>query len=184
MRRLTHPAVAGFAESPKETEVSMASTEEGGASSTEIPEVGTIDMKLEVITIPVSDVDRAKNFYANLEWRLDADFELGDDVRAVQFTPPHSGCSISFGKGIIKGEPGSIERLEIVVSDIEAAREFLISRGVEVSDFFHRGESGFEPGLDPERTSYNSYATFSDPDGNGFILQEVTDRLPGREWED
>ena len=101
----------------------------------------------------------------------------------VQFTPPHSECSIAFGKGIIKGEPGSVERLEMVVSDIEAAREFLISRGVEVSDFFHRGESGFEPGLDPNRTSYNSYATFSDPDGNGYILQEVTERLPGRVWE-
>ena len=162
----------------------MGSTETSPGASTETPEAGTIDMKLEVITIPVSDVDRAKRFYENLGWRLDADFELGESVRAVQFTPPHSGCSIAFGKGIIKGEPGSIERLEMVVSDIEAAREFLISRGVEVSDFFHRGESGFEPGLDPQRTSYNSYATFSDPDGNGYILQEVTERLPGRVWED
>ena len=141
------------------------------------------DMKLEVVAIPVSDVDRAKSFYQSLGWRLDADFDLGE-VRVVQFTPPHSECSIGFGKGFIKGEPGSVERLELVVSDIEAAREDLISRGVEVSDFFHRGESGFEPGLDPERTSYNSYATFSDPDGNGFILQEVTERLPGRVWED
>jgi catechol 2,3-dioxygenase-like lactoylglutathione lyase family enzyme len=141
------------------------------------------DMKLEVVAIPVSDVDRAKSFYQSLGWRLDADFDLGE-VRVVQFTPPHSECSIGFGKGFIKGEPGSVERLELVVSDIEAAREDLISRGVEVSDFFHRGESGFEPGLDPERTSYNSYATFNDPDGNGFILQEVTERLPGRVWED
>jgi catechol 2,3-dioxygenase-like lactoylglutathione lyase family enzyme len=140
------------------------------------------DMKLEVVAIPVSDVDRAKSFYQSLGWRLDADFDLGE-VRVVQFTPPHSECSIGFGKGFIKGEPGSVERLELVVSDIEAAREDLISRGVEVSDFFHRGESGFEPGLDPERTSYNSYATFNDPDGNGFILQEVTERLPGRVWE-
>ena len=141
------------------------------------------DMKLEVVAIPVSDVDRAKSFYQSLGWRLDADFDLGE-VRVVQFTPPHSECSIGFGKGFIKGEPGSVERLELVVSDIEAAREDLVSRGVEVSDFFHRGESGFEPGLDPERTSYNSYATFNDPDGNGFIMQEVTERLPGRVWED
>jgi catechol 2,3-dioxygenase-like lactoylglutathione lyase family enzyme len=162
----------------------MSSTDVTGGASSEAQEVGTIDMRLEVITIPVSDVDRAKSFYENLGWRLDADFELGDDIRAVQFTPPHSECSLAFGKGIIKAEPGSIERLEMVVSDIEAAREFLISRGVEVSDFFHRTESGFEPGLDPERTSYNSYATFSDPDGNGYILQEVTERLPGRVWED
>jgi catechol 2,3-dioxygenase-like lactoylglutathione lyase family enzyme len=161
----------------------MSSADVSAEASAATQEIGTIDMKLEVITIPVSDVDRAKSFYANLGWRLDADFELGD-VRAVQFTPPHSGCSIAFGKGIIKGEPGSIERLEMVVDDIEAARGFLISRGVEVSDFFHRGESGFEPGLDPNRTSYNSYATFSDPDGNGYILQEVTERLPGRVWED
>jgi catechol 2,3-dioxygenase-like lactoylglutathione lyase family enzyme len=161
----------------------MASTDVSSGASTQSPEVGAIDMKLEVITIPVSDVDRAKSFYENLGWRLDADFELGENIRAVQFTPPHSDCSIAFGQGIIKGEPGSIERLEMVVSDIEAAREFLISRGVEVSDFFHRGESGFEPGLDPQRTSYNSYATFSDPDGNGYILQEVTERLPGRVWE-
>jgi catechol 2,3-dioxygenase-like lactoylglutathione lyase family enzyme len=162
----------------------MSSTETSPGASTEAPEAGVIDMKLEVVTIPVSDVDRAKSFYQNLGWRLDADFELGEDVRAVQFTPPHSGCSVAFGKGILKAEPGSIERLEMVVSDIEAAREFLISRGVEVSDFFHRGESGFEPGLDPNRTTYNSYATFTDPDGNGYILQEVTERLPGRVWED
>ncbi len=141
-------------------------------------------MKLEVVAIPVSDVDRTKGFCENLGWRLDADFDLGEGRRVVQFTPTDSDCSIAFGKGFVEGEPGSIERLEMVVSDIEAAREFLIGRGVEVSDFFHRGESGFEPGLDPERTSYNSYATFSDPDGNGFLLQEVTERLPGRLWED
>jgi catechol 2,3-dioxygenase-like lactoylglutathione lyase family enzyme len=162
----------------------MSTTDVSAEASAAAPEAGTIDMKLEVITIPVSDVDRAKSFYQSLGWRLDADFELGENVRAVQFTPPHSGCSVAFGKGILKAEPGSIERLEMVVSDIEAAREFLIGRGVEVSDFFHRTESGFEPGLDPARTSYNSYATFSDPDGNGYILQEVTERLPGRVWED
>ena len=161
----------------------MASTDVTNESTGDSQSPTGFDMKLEVLTIPVSDVDRAKSFYENLGWRLDADFELGESVRAVQFTPPNSDCSIAFGRGIIKGEPGSIERMEMVVSDIEAAREFLVSRGVEVSDFFHRGESGFEPGLDPQRTSYNSYATFSDPDGNGYILQEVTERLPGRVWE-
>ena len=161
----------------------MSSTDVSAGASAAAPEAGTIDMKLEVITIPVSDVDRAKSFYENLDWRLDADFDLGGGRRVVQFTPTHSECSVSFGSGIIEGEPGSIERMEIVVSDIEAAREFLIGRGVEVSDFFHKGDSGFEPGLDPNRTSYNSYATFSDPDGNGYILQEVTERLPGRTWE-
>jgi len=162
----------------------MSSTDASAGASAAVPEVATIDMKLEVITIPVSDVDRAKSFYENLGWRLDADFDLGGGRRVVQFTPTHSDCSISFGSGIVEGEPGSVERLEMVVSDIEAAREFLVSRGVEVSDFFHLGESGFEPGLDPNRTSYNSYATFKDPDGNGYILQEITERLPGRTWED
>jgi catechol 2,3-dioxygenase-like lactoylglutathione lyase family enzyme len=161
----------------------MSSNEVSPGASTATPEVGTIDMKLEVVAIPVSDVDRAKSFYQSLGWRLDADFELGE-VRVVQLTPTHSECSIAFGQGFIKGEPGSVERLELVVSDIEAAREDLLSRGVDVSEPFHRGESGFEPGLDPERTSYNSYATFSDPDGNGFLLQEVTERLPGRVWEE
>ncbi len=162
----------------------MSSTDVSAGASAETGEVATFTMKLEVVAIPVSDVDRAKGFFENLGWRLDADFDLGEGRRVVQFTPTDSDCSIAFGKGLIKAEPGSIERLEMVVSDIEAAREFLISRGVEVSDFFHRGESGFEPGLDPGRTSYNSYATFSDPDGNGFLLQEVTERLPGRLWED
>ena len=162
----------------------MSSTDVSAGDSAENRRSATFDMKLEVIAIPVSDVDRAKSFYENLGWRLDADFDLGEGRRVVQFTPTDSDCSIAFGKGFIKAEPGSIERLEMVVSDIEAAREFLTSRGVEVSDFFHRGESGFEPGLDPGRTSYNSYATFSDPDGNGYLLQEVTERLPGRLWED
>ena len=161
----------------------MASTDVTSEPTGKSQSAAGFEMKLEVLTIPVSDVDRAKSFYENLGWRLDADFELGESVRAVQFTPPNSGCSIAFGEGIIKAEPGSIERMEMVVSDIEATRDFLVSRGVEVSDFFHRGESGFEPGLDPQRTSYNSYATFSDPDGNGYILQEVTERLPGRVWE-
>jgi catechol 2,3-dioxygenase-like lactoylglutathione lyase family enzyme len=147
------------------------------------PEVGPIDMKLEVVTLPVSDPDRAKAFYQGLGWRLDADFVIGDAVRAIQLTPPHSACSISFGKGLTTAEPGSVQRLELVVSDIEAAREELIGRGVEVSEPFHL-DGGPVPGLDPERRSYNSYATFSDPEGNGWLLQEVTTRLPGREWED
>jgi catechol 2,3-dioxygenase-like lactoylglutathione lyase family enzyme len=156
----------------------------GVSSATAMPELGTIDMKLEVVTLPVSDVDRAKTFYQSLGWRLDADFNIGGDVRAVQLTPPHSECSIAFGKGITTADPGSVQRLEMVVSDIDAAREDLVSRGVEVSDVFHLGEGGFAPGPDPQRRSYNSYATFSDPDGNSFLLQEVTERLPGRVWED
>jgi catechol 2,3-dioxygenase-like lactoylglutathione lyase family enzyme len=162
----------------------MTSTDGSTETSMETPEVGTIDMKLEVVTLPVSDVDRAKSFYQSLGWRLDADFVFGNDIRAVQFTPIHSGCSISFGKGITSAEPGSVQRLELVVSDIEAAREDLIRRGVEVSELFHRGESGLAPGPDPERRSYLSYASFSDPDGNGWLLQEVRERLPGREWDD
>ena len=153
-------------------------------TSTEIPKAGTVDMKLEVVTLPVADVDRAKSFYQSLGWRLDGDFVFSDDIRAVQLTPPHSGCSISFGKGLTKAEPGSAQRLELVVSDIEAARDDLISRGVEVSEVFHRDGGRLLPGPDPERRSYLSYASFSDPDGNGWLLQEVTTRLPGRAWED
>ncbi len=141
-------------------------------------------MRLEVVTLPVTDVDRAKQFYQNLGWRTDADFVLSEDVRTVQLTPPHSACSISFGKGITTADPGSTQRLELVVSDIEAAREDLISRGVEVSDVFHRDGAELVPGPDPQHRSYLSYASFSDPDGNGWLLQEIKTRLPGREWED
>jgi catechol 2,3-dioxygenase-like lactoylglutathione lyase family enzyme len=143
-----------------------------------------VDMKLEVVTLPVSDVDRAKNFYQSLGWRLDADLVFGDDIRGVQFTPPHSACSISFGRGLTTAEPGSTQRLELVVSDIDAAREDLISRGVEVSEVFHLDGGRLAPGPYPGRRSYLSYASFSDPDGNGWLLQEVRARLPGREWED
>jgi catechol 2,3-dioxygenase-like lactoylglutathione lyase family enzyme len=163
-------------------EVAMASTDV--KTEAPAPEMGTIDMKLEVVTLPVSDVDRAKEFYRRLGWRLDADFTIGDAVRAVQFTPLHSSCSVGFGRGLTTAEPGSVQRLELVVSDIEATRADLIRRGVEVGEVFHLGASGPEPGPDPSRSSYNSYATFSDPDGNGWLLQEVTTRLPGREWED
>jgi len=161
----------------------MASTDVGGSASTQMPEIGTIDMKLEVVTLPVSDVDRAKSFYQSLGWRLDADLVLGDDNRVVQLTPPRSGCSMAFGKGLTTAEPGSVQGWELVVDDIDAAREDLISRGVEVSELFHRGESGFVPGPDPERRPYLTFASFSDPDGNGWLLQEVTKRPPDREWD-
>jgi catechol 2,3-dioxygenase-like lactoylglutathione lyase family enzyme len=161
----------------------MSTTSTGFDIAAEHQDIATIDYKLEVITIPVSDVDRAKSFYQSLGWRVDADFTLGD-VRGVQMTPPRSNASISFGKGLTAAQPGSFQRMELVVADIEAAREDLIGRGVDVSEPFHRGPSGIEPGLDPERTSYNTYASFSDPDGNGWLLQEVTARRPGRLWED
>ena len=162
----------------------MSTTDASSDTSTGVSEVGTIDMRLEVVTLPVSDVGRAKSFYQSLGWRLDADLVLGDDIRAVQLTPPHSGCSIAFGKGLTTAEPGSAQRFELVVSDIEAAREDLVSRGVEVSELFHRDGGELVPGPDPERRSYLTYASFSDPDGNGWLLQEVTARLPGREGED
>jgi catechol 2,3-dioxygenase-like lactoylglutathione lyase family enzyme len=161
-------------------EVTMSSTD----TSTQMPEAGTIDMKLEVVTLPVADADRAKRFYQSLGWRLDADFAFSDDVRAVQLTPPHSACSIAFGKGLTTAEPGSAQRLELVVSDIDAARADLISRGVGVSEIFHLDGGRPVPGPDPQRRSYLSYASFSDPDGNGWLLQEIKTRLPGREWED
>jgi catechol 2,3-dioxygenase-like lactoylglutathione lyase family enzyme len=133
--------------------------------------------------LPVSDVDRAKRFYQSLGWRLDADIVRGNAFRAVQLTPPHSACSISFGKGLITCEPGSVQRLELIVSDIDAAREDLIRRGVEVSEVYHL-DGGRVPGPDPQRRSYQTYASFNDPDGNGWLLQEIKVRLPGREWDD
>jgi len=162
-------------------EVNMSSTGESPETSTEVPEVGTIDMKLEVVTLPVSDVDRAKRFYQRLGWRLDADFSAGDAIRGVQFTPPHSQCSIHFGKGLTAAEPGSADRLLLAVEDIDAARSDLISRGVAVSEVYESRPPGFEsiPGR-----SYFTYASFRDPDGNGWLLQEVTTRIPGREWDD
>jgi catechol 2,3-dioxygenase-like lactoylglutathione lyase family enzyme len=144
---------------------------------------GTVDMKLEVVTLAVSDVDRAKSFYQGLGWRLDADIAVGDNFRVVQLTPPHSACSMSFGKGLTTAAPGSAQRLLLAVSDIDAARADLISRGAEVSEVFHLA-GGRVPGPDPERRSYQSYASFTDPDGNEWLLQEIKTRLPGREWED
>jgi len=143
---------------------------------------GTVDMNLEVVTLPVSDVDRAKDFYQNLGWRLDADIAVGDAFRVIQFTPTHSACSIAFGVGVTTGQPGSLRRLILAVSDIDAARQDLASRGVDVSGPFHLA-GGRVPGPDPEGRSYQTYAAFSDPDGNEFLLQEITTRLPGREWE-
>jgi catechol 2,3-dioxygenase-like lactoylglutathione lyase family enzyme len=143
---------------------------------------GTVDMNLEVVTLPVSDPDRAKDFYQNLGWRLDADIAVGDAFRVIQFTPTHSACSIAFGVGVTTGQPGSLRRLILAVADIDAARQNLAGRGVDVSGPFHLA-GGRVPGPDPEGRSYQTYAAFSDPDGNEFLLQEITTRLPGREWE-
>jgi len=140
-----------------------------------------MDMKLEVVILPVADVDRAKRFYQQLGWRLDADFVLGPTSRIVQFTPPGSTASIHFGQGLTGMAPGSIQGTYLVVSDLEAARAELIGRGVAMSEIFHKG-ARFEriAGPDPQRASYGSFATFADPDGNGWQLQEIRQRLPGR----
>ena len=142
--------------------------------------------KLEVVVVPVSDIDRAKEFYSSLGWRLDADAR-GEDFRIVQFTPPGSGCSIQFGANITSDAPGSAQSLYLAVLDIEAARDELLARGAEVSEVFHEGapgarfhDSGAVPGPAPEHSPYGSFAAFSDPDGNGWLLQEITTRLPGR----
>jgi len=160
----------------------MSSVDASSNSSTEMPAVGTTDMKLEVVTLPVSDVDRAKRFYQSLGWRMDADIAVGDAFRVVQVTPPRSACSIAFGKGVTTGEPGSVQRLILAVLDIDTAREDLIKRGIEVSGVFHLA-GGPVPVPDPQGRSYQTYASFSDPDGNGWLLQEIKTRLPGREWE-
>ncbi|HEY7638774.1 MAG TPA: VOC family protein [Steroidobacteraceae bacterium] len=145
--------------------------------------MNTVDMKLEVVVIPVADIDRAKRFYTHtLGWRLDGDFVAGTEFRGVQVTPPGSQCSVHFGKGLTSAAPGSASGLYLVVTDIAAARAELVDRGVEVSELFHRGGPGKPPesGVDPQRHSYSSFATFTDPDGNSWLLQEVTARLPGR----
>jgi catechol 2,3-dioxygenase-like lactoylglutathione lyase family enzyme len=148
-----------------------------------------VDMKFEVIVIPVADVDRSKAFYTKLGWRLDADFPFDDGFRVVQFTPPGSGCSVQFGTKITTAAPGSAQGLYLIVSDVEAARKELVARGVEVSEVFHTSKPGaqFRPdsngrvsGPDPSHRSYSSYATFNDPDGNTWLFQEITTRLPGR----
>jgi catechol 2,3-dioxygenase-like lactoylglutathione lyase family enzyme len=143
----------------------------------------TVDLKLEVVAIPVSDVDRAKRFYGDsLGWRLDGEFIVGDEFRALQYTPPGSPCSIHFGKGVTPAAPGSAKGLFLIVTDIVAARAELVDRGIAVSEVFHITGPGKPPisGPDPQRHSYASYVSFSDPDGNNWLLQEVTQRLPGR----
>jgi catechol 2,3-dioxygenase-like lactoylglutathione lyase family enzyme len=139
----------------------------------------TFDMKLEVVTIPVADVDRAKEFYTKLGWRFDIDFVRGDQ-RTVQFTPPGSGASIQFGTNKTSAPPGTAQGLFLIVSDIEAMRDDLVKRGVEVGEVFHPTEDGSASGPAPDHRSYGSLALFRDPDGNGWLLQEVTTRLPGR----
>jgi catechol 2,3-dioxygenase-like lactoylglutathione lyase family enzyme len=159
----------------------MSSTGVGLAA--EPQDLGTIEMKLEVVTVPVADAERSKRFYQSLGWRLDADLSFGDS-RVVQVTPLHSPCSIHLAQRVIPVAPGSAQRMALIVSDLEAAREDLMARGVDVGEPYHRGASGMEPGVDPDHQSYNTYAEFRDPDGNGWLLQEVTARLPGREWAD
>jgi catechol 2,3-dioxygenase-like lactoylglutathione lyase family enzyme len=167
--------------------MAMVGTEvsKNSANDVKIPQV---DAKLEVIVIPVSNVDLAKEFYAGLGWRLDADFDNGGDFRVIQFTPPGSSCSVVFGKNVAAFEPGSAQGL-LIVSDIEAARAELIARGVDASEVFHcvtgpgcrfPGRAGKVNGLHPQRLSYGSYLSFSDPDGNSWQLQEITTRHPGR----
>jgi catechol 2,3-dioxygenase-like lactoylglutathione lyase family enzyme len=150
-----------------------------------------MDMKLEVLVIPVSDVDRAKRFYESLGFRLDVDFAANEEYRILQFTPPGSSASIIFGKGVTSAQPGSIDGVVLAVNDIDAARSELAVHGIDVSDVFHdaggglaggfqAGTAGHAPGPDPQRRSYGSYASFRDPDGNGWLLQEIKVRLPGR----
>lgn len=165
----------------------MSTTQTNREQPSRVASAGMVDTKLEVIVIPVSDVDRAKAFYVSLGWREDADFSSGDDWRAVQLTPPGSPCSIIFGKGVTTSVPGSSQGLVLIVDDIEKARAELIGDGVDVSEVFHFdgnldvvGTKGRAPGRDPKNRSYSSWASFSDPDGNGWLLQEVKTRLPGR----
>ncbi|UWU75511.1 glyoxalase [Bradyrhizobium huanghuaihaiense] len=170
----------------------MTMTEERREAAVKVPALA-IDMKLEIVVIPVSDVDRAKAFYAGLGWRLDADFASGNGWRVIQFTPPGSPASVIFGKNVTAAAPGSAQGLYVIVSDIEAAPSDLVRRGVEVSKVFHGAGHAHvgadEPylfgrlrfsGPDPEHGSYRSFASFSDPDGNGWLMQEITTRLPGR----
>ena len=158
----------------------MSSTDVSTGSTSEAQSELGVDMNLEVVTLPVSDVDRAKSFYESLGWRFDIDLIISDDARTVQFTPPHSGCSIQFGKGRTKADPGSAQWQILTVKDIDAARDDLIRRGVEVSEVQEARPPGFEGG----GRSYFARASFSDPDGNIWELQEITNRLPGRTWED
>jgi catechol 2,3-dioxygenase-like lactoylglutathione lyase family enzyme len=165
----------------------MSSGEVGGESAAGSPAVKAGEFRLEVVVLPVYDVDRAKDFYVGLGWKLDADIARGDDFRIVQLTPPGSECSIQFGTNLTSLLPGSAQSLYLVVLDIEAARQELIASGVEVSEVFHEGapgarfhDAGRVAGPAPDHGTYSSFAAFSDPDGNGWLLQEITTRLPGR----
>ena len=163
------------------------STQTINENGTELRAAVAVDLKLEVVVIPVADVDRAKRFYEGLGWRLDADFANGDNWRLVQMTPPGSPCSVMFGRGVTSAVPGSLQGAFLVVDDLETARNELGRRGVEVSEVFHFQADllnaravGYVPGRDPKGRSYFSFASFNDPDGNGWLLQEVTARFPGR----
>jgi catechol 2,3-dioxygenase-like lactoylglutathione lyase family enzyme len=166
----------------------MNVTQTGANSATASGGAQSLDMKLEVVVLPVSDVDRAKQFYTSLGWRLDVDIAKDEQFRVVHFTPPGSGCSILFGKGVTTQEPGSVQGLHLIVSDVKAMRAMLVDRGVEMSEVFHdmggvfhhAGTEGRVSGPQPEGRSYGSFAAFNDPDGNGWVFQEVTTRLPGR----
>jgi predicted enzyme related to lactoylglutathione lyase len=168
----------------------MTELEKVATGAKVVSRAARIDLKLEAFVIPVSNVDRAKQFYASLGWRLDADFPFDNGFRVVQFTPPGSGCSLQFGKNITSAAPGSAQGIYLVVSDIQAARDELLARGVNISQVFHAGTPGAQfqrdgangrlSGPAPDHGSYSSFATFSDPDGNTWLLQEVTTRLPGR----
>ena len=168
----------------------MSSTQTAAETTSNTPTAAVVDAKLEVVVIPVADVDRAKGFYGSLGWRLDADFAFPNGFRVVQFTPPGSPCSIQFGSKITSASPGSAQGLYLVVSDIDAARAELAGRGTNISEVFHPSTPGAQflrdstsdriSGADPGHATYRSFATFSDPDGNGWLLQEVTTRLPGR----
>jgi catechol 2,3-dioxygenase-like lactoylglutathione lyase family enzyme len=171
----------------------MSGTQKRSETATGTARARKVDMKLEIVVIPVSDVDRAKRFYGDLDWRLDADFAAGDDFRVIQFTPPGSGCSVIFGKNVTAAAPGSVKGLYLIVSNIKAARDQLLDRGVAISEIFHDADGVHagtdEPylfgrhrvgGADPEHRSYRSFASFSDPDGNGWLFQEITARLAGR----
>jgi catechol 2,3-dioxygenase-like lactoylglutathione lyase family enzyme len=166
----------------------MSDTDVSSEASTRTPGAAAVELRLEVVVVPVSDVDRAKRFYQALGWRQDADFASDDHFRVVQMTPPGSQCSVVFGAGITSAAPGSADGLVLVAHDIDAARDELLSRGVEVSEVFHdvggvfhhSGTEGRVPGADPEGRSYASWASFSDPDGNGWLIQAIKTRLPGR----
>jgi catechol 2,3-dioxygenase-like lactoylglutathione lyase family enzyme len=164
-------------------EVVMSSTQPDNKGANGASGPPAVPLRFEVALLAVTDVDRAKAFYERLGWRLDADFPLGDHDRIVQFTPPGSPTSIQFGTGLTDMEPGSAEGLYLIVDDVDAARNDLIARGAQVSEIWHGrglGKEGMEPGPDPKRTSYASFASFADPDGNRYLLQEIKQRLPGR----